>query len=213
MSRSYKHDAFIFTVRRTGRLSRGYVLEPSFANDGAYIRSRNEKTPIYEVRHFIPIHTPIETDEVRVDWLGSLLGLGFVTCLLLALQWGGNMRPWNSPTIVALFIVSGVILAVFIVWERYKGYQAMLPLGMLARSTQLGCALAGVIHMLSISSCSTYSLYKFFEYLALLLATVESTHFYTNVSLIAAFIFFCSTTCLSGKSASNTGPNFPYNYL
>lgn len=33
-----------------------------------------------------------------VDWLGSALALAMITCLLLALQWGGNNYPWGSES-------------------------------------------------------------------------------------------------------------------
>jgi hypothetical protein len=42
---------------------------------------------------------------LRLDWIGALLSFGMVTSFLLALQWGGNEKPWNSPTVVALFLL------------------------------------------------------------------------------------------------------------
>lgn len=39
---------------------------------------------------------------LRIDWLGAVLCLGAVTCLVLALQWGGNQRPWNDGGVIAV---------------------------------------------------------------------------------------------------------------
>ena len=33
---------------------------------------------------------------LKMDWIGTVLIFCLVTCLLLALQWGGNEYAWNS---------------------------------------------------------------------------------------------------------------------
>lgn len=40
--------------------------------------------------------------SIRLDWLGMLLTLGGVTSLVLALQWGGNTKPWDSADVIAV---------------------------------------------------------------------------------------------------------------
>lgn len=42
---------------------------------------------------------------LQLDYIGALLSIGMVTCLLIPLQWGGNERPWNDPTVIALLAV------------------------------------------------------------------------------------------------------------
>ncbi|EEB89971.1 hypothetical protein MPER_11882 [Moniliophthora perniciosa FA553] len=95
---------------------------------------------------------------LRLDWIGGLLNLGFFTCLLLPVQWGGNTRPWNDAAVIALFVVAVVLLGAFLAWERYKGKEAMIPLEVLSRRTQIGCACGGA------SS-------PFISYLVLMIAT------------------------------------------
>ncbi|KAJ7572138.1 MFS general substrate transporter [Mycena floridula] len=90
----------------------------------------------------------------RFDWAGGVIVLGFFTSLLLPLQWGGNTKAWNDPTVIALFVVAAVLFGIFLCWERWMGQNAMIPLDVLARRTQIGCALAG-----------------FFSYLVMLLGT------------------------------------------
>ena len=46
----------------------------------------------------------------RIDFEGAALLVAGVTCLLLALVWGGNEYPWGSATIVGLGL-GGVALA------------------------------------------------------------------------------------------------------
>lgn len=76
-----------------------------------------------------------------IDFVGTALILGFVTSLLLALQWGGNQKPWNSADVIATLVVAGVLLIAFAVWEYRLGKRAMVPLDLLKRRTEIGCAI------------------------------------------------------------------------
>ena len=38
----------------------------------------------------------------RIDYVGTILELGFITALILALQWGGNQKPWNSRRLIGM---------------------------------------------------------------------------------------------------------------
>ena len=78
---------------------------------------------------------------LRLDWVGTVVCLGVVTCLTLPLQWGGNTKRWTDSSVVALFCVHGVVLIIFLVWELYLGGRALLPLHLLKNRTQLGCCL------------------------------------------------------------------------
>jgi hypothetical protein len=40
-------------------------------------------------------------DQVRhIDWVGAILVAGAVTSLVLALQWGGNTKPWDDKAVI-----------------------------------------------------------------------------------------------------------------
>lgn len=49
----------------------------------------------------------------------------------LALDYGGNQFPWNSATVIGLFCGAGATFIVFLLWERFKGDEAMIPLSMM----------------------------------------------------------------------------------
>jgi hypothetical protein len=83
---------------------------------------------------------PIYPIALRIDYLGTALILGFVTSLLLALQWGGNEKPWNDGSVIATLVVAGVLLIAFAAWEVHLGPKAMVPLELLKRRTQVGAA-------------------------------------------------------------------------
>ena len=50
----------------------------------------------------------------QFDILGTTFFLAGVVCLLIALQWGGSTYPWSSGRVVALLVVFGVCLLVFV---------------------------------------------------------------------------------------------------
>ncbi|GAA5879940.1 hypothetical protein JCM3774_005685 [Rhodotorula dairenensis] len=64
---------------------------------------------------------------LRMDWVGATLVLGAVTCLVLALQWGGNQKPWNDGAVIACFVVAGVTAIAIVFWVRWMGDRALVP--------------------------------------------------------------------------------------
>ncbi|KAK7050321.1 major facilitator transporter-like protein [Favolaschia claudopus] len=64
----------------------------------------------------------------RIDWVAAFLVAGGVTCLGLALQWGGNTKQWNDKAVIITFVFAGSIAIAFILWEKHVGDGAMAPL-------------------------------------------------------------------------------------
>lgn len=61
---------------------------------------------------------------MQFDPIGTLLFIPAIVCLLLALQWGGTTYAWDSGRIIALFVVFGVCILVFIFVQWYLGDDA-----------------------------------------------------------------------------------------
>ena len=55
--------------------------------------------------------------------------------LLLALQWGGTTYTWHNATIIGLLVGFGVEMIIFIVWQRYLGADALVPLRIMTNRT------------------------------------------------------------------------------
>ncbi|KAL7650508.1 hypothetical protein ACMYSQ_010292 [Aspergillus niger] len=94
-------------------------------------------------------HPPQNTGAQRVsflkqlDLIGCALFIPSIIMVMLALQWGGGEYPWDSATVIGLFIGFAVMIAIFIFWECYTGDQAMIPIVLLrGRSTMLSIAFA-----------------------------------------------------------------------
>ncbi|KAJ0350789.1 hypothetical protein KNSL1_003701 [Colletotrichum chrysophilum] len=64
---------------------------------------------------------PLKRQIRQLDPLGNLVFLPGVICLILALQWGGEKYTWNSGRIIALLVLAGVLLIIFVsvqIWQR-----------------------------------------------------------------------------------------------
>ncbi|KZP19616.1 ABC transporter [Athelia psychrophila] len=64
----------------------------------------------------------------RLDFLGATFVAGSITCISLALQWGGNTKPWGDKDVIICFVFSAAIAVAFVFWEIYLGDKAMVPL-------------------------------------------------------------------------------------
>jgi len=63
----------------------------------------------------------------QVDWAGFLLLIGATCVILLALSWGGSQYPWTSPTILGLFALFGLLLAMLWRVEHAAAAPALPP--------------------------------------------------------------------------------------
>ncbi|KAL2869452.1 MDR family MFS transporter [Aspergillus lucknowensis] len=78
--------------------------------------------------------TPSESFGKRIgqlDLLGCALFVPSIIMVFLALQWGGNEHPWNSATIIGLFVGFAGTILLFIPWEIRRGEHAMIPFTLL----------------------------------------------------------------------------------
>jgi len=71
---------------------------------------------------YLDVHNPRTgvIDGIKaIDWFGTLSFLGLVLMLLLGLQFGGDLYPWNSAKVICLIVV-GAFMTVFLVLSEKK---------------------------------------------------------------------------------------------
>ncbi|KAI9342832.1 major facilitator superfamily domain-containing protein [Obelidium mucronatum] len=85
----------------------------------------------------------------KIDWLGTFLLVGCVICLLIPIQGGGSQYAWDSPLVITLFIIGGILLAAFIYVEgwvaknpvlTFELFKNRLAVAVFATTFFLGCA-------------------------------------------------------------------------
>jgi EmrB/QacA subfamily drug resistance transporter len=77
---------------------------------------------------------PHRRREHVLDWPGAVLLVAGVTCVLLALSWGGTVHAWRSPLIMSL-LGAGVVLATLFLWQERRASEPILPLELFRRPT------------------------------------------------------------------------------
>ncbi|KAK9310859.1 major facilitator superfamily domain-containing protein, partial [Lipomyces starkeyi] len=77
--------------------------------------------------HVKPAEATFREKILQLDPIGIVLIIGAVICYVLALQWGGLTMPWNSSTIIGLFVGFGLLLIAFGIDQWWLDERAMLP--------------------------------------------------------------------------------------
>lgn len=84
---------------------------------------------------------PFKEKMKRLDFTGTLFFVPALTCLLMALQWGGIKFGWNDARIIVLLVLSIVLLAIFGYIQYVSGDKAAVPLRILKQRSVLAGAL------------------------------------------------------------------------
>ena len=71
--------------------------------------------------------SPSRIGEHRIDVTGAATLSVAVTCVLLALTWGGTTYPWSSPQVLATGVAGLVLLPLFVLVER-RAPEPLVPL-------------------------------------------------------------------------------------
>jgi hypothetical protein len=63
---------------------------------------------------------------LQMDPVGISLIMGGIISFILALQYGGQTKPWNSGVVIGLLVGAVLIWIAFIFWEVFQGDRAMI---------------------------------------------------------------------------------------
>ncbi|KLT45963.1 transporter [Cutaneotrichosporon oleaginosum] len=160
----------------------------------------------------LPAHDPVRRENSpknlrealrRMDWLGSALAMLFVTCLLLALQWGGNEYAWSNWRIPLLFTLGGLLCIAFFAWEWYFNEDALIPRDLMTNRTVVNAS--GAIFMLMMVMLGgTYQLPLFYQ------ATRNHSAQKSGIDIIPFMIMTCIGIFVSGGAVTKWGRYYPF---
>jgi hypothetical protein len=95
---------------------------------------------------------PLAEKLKHLDPLGTVIFLGSIVSLLLALQWCGQTVAWNSATCIGLFVCFGVCGIVFVALQWRLGEYATIPFRVCRiRSIYMGTLVLFTLGLASIS--------------------------------------------------------------
>ncbi|OCK83576.1 MFS general substrate transporter [Lepidopterella palustris CBS 459.81] len=77
---------------------------------------------------------------MQMDPIGTVFLIPGVVCLLLALTWGGTKYSWNDGRVIALLVVFGVCLIVFVADQLWSRENATVPGKLMSQRSVSGAA-------------------------------------------------------------------------
>ncbi|KAH8433698.1 MDR family MFS transporter [Aspergillus melleus] len=98
---------------------------------------------------FLDIHNPrtgVLDGLKAVDWFGSFSILGLTVMVLLGLDFGGDIFPWDSPKVICLIVFGCLMTLVFIYCEKRLAKYPLMPLGIFGKRSNVACFLVAFTH-------------------------------------------------------------------
>ena len=157
-------------------------------------------------RHNEDTDLPLKQKLQKLDLWATAIFVPSITCLLLALQWGGLRYSWSDWRIIVLFILFAGSLAAFAWLQWKKGENATLPLRILKqRSILSGAFFAG---------CCTASFTVVEYYMAIYLQAVRGyTPIRSALFSLPMVISLCIALVLAGAGTTLTGYYVPFMFI
>ncbi|KAI9361609.1 major facilitator superfamily domain-containing protein [Zopfochytrium polystomum] len=87
---------------------------------------------VLAVAFFLNVNVTAEVDNRmaalgRIDWLGTFVLVAAVICILIPLEGGGTQYAWSSATVIAMFIVGGLLAIAFVYIEAKVATNPIIP--------------------------------------------------------------------------------------
>lgn len=150
-----------------------------------------------------PVRETIRNIEQALDLIGFAIILPTAIMFFMALEWGGQRYAWSSSVVIGLFVGAGVSFILFLVWEYYRGDDAMLPFSMLR--TRIVCSAAAyMFFFFGVLFCFDYYLPIFFQ------SVEDDTAFLSGVHMLPQVIAQVVFAMVSGVMVQNTGYYLPW---
>ncbi|ODN78959.1 hypothetical protein L202_04475 [Cryptococcus amylolentus CBS 6039] len=167
------------------------------------------------VLFLLPAHAPSKSGSddttersvlhriLRLDWLGTALIFCCMTCLLLALSWGGNEYSWKSWRIILLFILGGLLVIAFGAWQWFYDKRALIPVSLFKNRTLTMSSGAMFFWMLSMLG-GTYQLPLFYQ------AVRDHSPEKSGIDIIPFMLAICIAIFISGGFTTKFGRYWPF---
>ncbi|KAI1411476.1 MFS drug transporter [Hypoxylon sp. FL1857] len=98
---------------------------------------------------FLDVHNPRTKlrDGIRaLDWFGTFSILGVTLLLLLGLDFGGAIFPWNSPKVICLIVFGAVMIGFFLFSEKRLAKYPLMPLSVFKSPSNVAVILVALAH-------------------------------------------------------------------
>ncbi|KAL2215069.1 major facilitator superfamily [Thermoascus aurantiacus ATCC 26904] len=143
-----------------------------------------------------------QTITTQLDLVGFALFGPAAIQFFLALDYGGNQYSWNSATVIGLFCGAGGTFIVFLVWEYFKGDEAMIPFSMVRRRAVWSACLVQLFF--GMNNLAAYYLPIYFQ------AVKGATPMLSGVYMLPSIISQLFGAVVSGAAVGKLGYYLPW---
>ncbi|KAF3034461.1 hypothetical protein E8E11_003749 [Didymella keratinophila] len=91
-------------------------------------------------------HTSFIDGMKAIDWLGIFTFLACTLMLLLGLDFGGVLFPWDSAKVIALLVLGGAMIFAFVYSEAKFAKYPLIPMSLFKRKTNIATFLVVFFH-------------------------------------------------------------------
>jgi hypothetical protein len=91
-------------------------------------------------------HTTFVRGIKALDWLGMFTFLAFTLMILLGLDFGGSIFPWDSAKVIALLVVGGLMVFAFIYSEARVARFPLIPMDLFKNKSNVAALLVTFFH-------------------------------------------------------------------
>ena len=140
---------------------------------------------------------------LQMDLLGTVLLMGSMVSLILALQWGGVTKSWGSGSVIGVLVAFGVAFLLFVANELYEGERAAIVPRLLKKKT------IALISAWQIFNSGTFLLLLYYLpiYFQVVSGATAAQSGVRNLPFILGISIF---TVISGVTITATGQYLPF---
>ena len=81
-----------------------------------------------------------------IDWTGIVTFLGFTVMVLLGLNFGGAIFPWDSAKVIALLVVGSGFIIAFVYSEAKVAKYPLIPMSLFQKRTNVAALSVAFFH-------------------------------------------------------------------
>lgn len=148
------------------------------------------------------VEATLKEKLLQMDPIATVLIMGALACILLALQYGST-QPWSSSVVIGLLVGFVAICAVLVVVEIWQGERAMLTPRIMAKRTVWASGVWGFFF----AGAYFITLY----YLPIYFQSIDNVSpIASGIRNIPLIVMFSVAAFASGRAITKTGIATPY---
>jgi EmrB/QacA subfamily drug resistance transporter len=150
---------------------------------------------------FLDVHNPrtkLSEGVMAIDWFGTLAILAVTLLLLLGLDFGGAIFPWNSPKVICLTVFGTLMIGFFLFSEKRLAKYPLMPLSMFENWSNNAAFLLAFAHSM-VAIGAEYYLPLYFQ------SVKQASPLRSGILIVPMMVTEAATDVLLGILVHQTG--------